>query len=41
MDPERLCEGGQSYLLFIDKHEFQRGLAVVYIKTYNGKETQR
>lgn len=29
--------GGQSYSLFIDKDEFQRGLAVVYIKTYRSK----
>lgn len=35
MDSERLCLGrGQSYSLFIDKDEFQRRLAVLYIQTY-------
>lgn len=34
MDLERLClGGGLSYSLFIDKDEFQRRLAIVYVKT--------
>lgn len=41
MDLERLCLGeGQLYSLFIDKDEFHRGLAIVYIKTYSSKGKQ-
>lgn len=37
----RLClGGGQSYSLFIDKDELQRGLAVVYLQTYGSKGKQ-